>query len=75
MEYPKPKITIGGQQFELMNYEEFKAERGLPLVANQTLLNHINAGNLDFTIIGHLRFIIWNEKAKTFNLSYKKQLH
>jgi hypothetical protein len=75
MEYPKPKIEIAGERYELLNYEEFRERRGIQMVTNQTLINHMNADNLDFTIIGHLRFIIWNEKAKGFNLSYKKQLN
>lgn len=75
MEYPKPKIQINGKFYELLNYEEFREKRGLPLVSNQTLVNHMQADNLDYTIIGHLRFIIWNQKAMDFNLSYKKQLN
>lgn len=75
MEYPKPSIVIKGTPYKLLNYEEFRVERGLHTVSNQTLVNHMNADNLDYTIIGHLRFIIWNDKAKSFNLSYKKQLN
>lgn len=75
MKYPAPKINIDRKDYELVNYEEFRVRRGLATVSNQTLINHMEADNLDYTIIGHLRFIIWNDKAKEFTLLYKKALN
>ena len=75
MEYPKPKITIEKEQFDILSYEEFREKRGLPSVTNQTIINHMEKGNLDFCQIGHFRYVIWNKKASNFNLNYQKQLN
>jgi len=75
MEFPKPPIKIEGTDYELLSYDEFRLKRGLPDVPNQTLINHLDRGTLDFTIIGRFRYIIWNDKARLFNLNYQKQLN
>lgn len=75
MEFPRPQITIDSKQFDIMSYEEFREKRGLPGVSNQTIINHMEKGNLDYTQIGHFRYVIWNDKAKKFNLNYQKQLN
>lgn len=75
MEFPRPQITIKNTPFDILSYEEFKEKRGLPNVSNQTIINHMEKNNLDFTQIGHFRYIIWNDKAQKFNLNYQKQLN
>jgi hypothetical protein len=74
MRYPSPKINIEGKEYDLISYDEFRDKRGLMTLSNQTLINHLDKGNLDFTILGRFRYIVWNEKAQNFNLSYQKQL-
>ncbi len=75
MEFPQPKIKIEGEEFDIISYEEFRDKRGLLGIPNQTIINHLEKGNLDFTTIGRFRYIVWNMKAKKFNLSYQKQLN
>lgn len=75
MEFPRPQITIEGKSFDLLSYDEFRDKRGLPNVPNQTLINHLDRGNLDFTQLGRFRYIVWNGKAKDFNLNYQKQMN
>lgn len=77
MEFKRPQIQCEGESdpCDIYSYDEFRVKRGLPGVANQTLINHMERGNLDFTTIGHFRYIVWNDKARKFNLNYQKQLH
>lgn len=75
MEYPAPKLKIGNDEFELISYEEFRDKRGLLQISNQTIINHLEKGNLDFSTIGRFRYLVWNDKAKNFNLNYQKQLN
>lgn len=75
MEYPRPQITIEGKEYEILSQDEFRERRGLPNVSNQTISNHIEKESLDFTTIGRFRYVVWNDKAKKFNLNYVKQLN
>jgi len=68
MKYVRPQIRIGKQLFDILSFEEFKAKKGLQDTPNPTISYNLNQGHLDYTIIGHIRFIIWNHKAKNFSL-------
>lgn len=76
MEYPRPKITVQegktDKDYEILSLEEFRDKRGMPDLSNQTLDNHLKRGTLDFTTIGRVRYILWNDKAKTFSLAYSR---
>lgn len=74
MEYPTPKIVTDGIEYEILSYDEFREKRGLPKVSNQTIINHMGYGSLDWTQIGRFRYVVWNKKAQNFNLNYNKQL-
>lgn len=75
MEYPRPKIIIEKVGYEILSYDEFREKRGLSELPNQTIINHMEKGTLDFTTMGRFRYIIWNSKAENFNLNYQKQLN
>lgn len=75
MEYPRPKILIEKSAYDLLSYDEFREKRGLFDIPNQTIINHMEKGTLDFTTIGRFRYVIWNDKAANFNLNYQKQLN
>lgn len=70
MEYPRPTIKINDREFELISFDEFRDRRGLILLSNQTIGNHIDKDRLDYVTLGRFRYIVWNNKAKDFNLSY-----
>lgn len=70
MFYPAPKINIDGKEYELLGFEEFKERRGLINTSNTTIAYQLReeVDQLDYTIVGHFRYIIWNQKAKEFSL-------
>lgn len=77
MEFPKPEIEITLEKgktvkYKILSFDEFKRERGLFTLSNSLIDYHIGKERLDYTTIGRFRYIIWNEKAQEFNLSYQK---
>lgn len=72
MNYPKPQIIIEAVPYDVISFEEFRILRGLLLLSNQSIDYNLEKDRLDYTTIGRFRYIIWNEKAQTFNLNYKK---
>lgn len=72
MNFPKPQIFIEATPYDIVSFEEFRTLRGLLMLSNQSIDYNIEKDRLDYTTIGRFRYIIWNEKAQSFNLNYKK---
>jgi hypothetical protein len=71
MKVEKPKITIEGIEYDIYSMEEFKTLIGNPNISTPTIAYNIEKDKLDFTPIGHARYIIYNEKAKKFAMKFK----
>lgn len=68
MEYPRPKVTIDNEEYELLSIEEFRQKVDCPELPIPTISYNIDHDSLDYCRLGTFRYIIWNEKAKNFTV-------
>jgi hypothetical protein len=73
MKIQKPKVEINGVAYEIYGLEEFKELIGNPDISTPTLDYNMRANRLDYTQIGHVRFIIYNSKAQVFEQKFKER--
>lgn len=72
MEYPRPKISIANNKYDLLSFDEFKEKKELYHMSNPSIGYNLQKGYLDFTKIGRFRYIIWNDKAIAFKLTERR---
>jgi hypothetical protein len=72
MRYEKPVLLFEDKKFLILSFEEFKEKRGLLNMSNQTIDYQMDKNRLDYVVFGRFRYIVWNDKAKNFNMSYQK---
>lgn len=70
MLFDKPTVRHPetGKELEVLSMDEFKQRKGMLNTSNSSIAYQFKTHHLDYTILGNLRYIVWNKKARDFSL-------